>query len=158
MRRREFLTLAAGAPLAPQRPALQPVDEQGIRKLIAGFKGKVLLLDFWATWCVPCRTEMPQLVALAGRYRAKGLSFVTISCDEPEQEKGAVEFLARTRVPFPAYIKRAKSDDAFINWMDPKWSGALPALFLYDRQNRRISTFIGETETSTVEAAIRRIL
>jgi len=52
----------------------------------------------------------------------------------------------------------AKDDDKFINSVDPKWSGALPALFLYDRQGKLVKSFIGETELAVIEAAIRKIL
>ena len=60
-----------------------------------------MLVDFWATYCVPCRAEMPQLVALEGRYRSRGLQLIAISADEPEQEAGALEFLRKQRVPLP---------------------------------------------------------
>ena len=57
-----------------------------------------------------------------------------------------------------AYIKRARNDEDFINAIDRKWTGALPALFLYDRQGRKAASFIGETEASEIEAALRKLL
>ncbi len=154
--RRVFLALAVGAArVFAQRPRLEPLDEAGFQKLLASQRGKVALVDFWATWCVPCRAEMPQLVALESRYRARGLSFLTVSCDEPEQEGGAADFLAKVRAPLPAYIKRPKDDDKFINAIDPKWSGQLPALFLYGRQGRKLRAFYGETSAAQIEAALR---
>jgi thiol-disulfide isomerase/thioredoxin len=118
----------------------------------------VILVDFWATWCDPCRAEMPQLVALAARYRARGLDLVTVSADEPEQESGAAGFLAKNAVPPPRYIKRATSDEKFIDSVDPRWSGALPALFIYDRQGRLVKSFFGATGMSAVEAALKQVL
>ena len=138
--------------------ALVPVDEDGYGKVLAGHRGKVVLADFWATWCEPCREEMPALVALAKKYRSRGVVLVTVSADEPEQETDAVEFLARTGAPAPAYIKRAKSDEDFINAVDRAWSGALPSLFLYDRQGRKAASFTGETEIAQIEAALRKLL
>ncbi len=143
-------------PAAPVR--LVPLDEVAYRKLLAGQKGVVALVDFWATWCEPCRAEMPQLARLAARYRSRGVKLITISADEPEQEAGAVRFLEKSGAPFPAYIKRPKDDDRFINSIDPKWSGALPALFLYDRQGRKAASFIGETDIAALEAALRKLL
>jgi len=139
-------------------PPLASVDQGGYQRLIAQAKGRVLLVDFWATWCDPCRAEMPELVRLAARYQARGLQLATVSCDEPEQEAGAVAFLEKNGTPAPHYVKRATSDDKFIDAIDPKWSGALPALFLYDRQGRLVRSFIGETDTAALEAAVKRLL
>jgi len=147
------LSAAAAAP-----PKLAPVDETAYRSLIASARGKVVLVDFWATWCEPCRDEMPKLVALEARYRARGLKLVTISCDEPEQEDGAADFIRHTAAPQPAYVKRPKNDEQFIDSIDPEWSGALPALFLYDRQGRLVKSFIGETDMAALEAALKPLL
>lgn len=152
-----FVLAGVAGLLAAQQP-LAPVDESGYRRLIAGGKGRVVLVDFWATWCDPCRAEMPQLVGLAARYRARGLDFVTVSCDEPEQEGGAAVFLEKNGVPVPRYIKRAGNDEEFIDSIDPHWSGALPALFLYDRQGRLVKSFVGETGMAGLEAELRRVL
>lgn len=137
---------------------LQPLDEAGLRKVVAQHRGKVVLVDFWATWCEPCRAEMPLMAALENKYRSSGLVLVTVSADEPEQEQSAGAFLRKARVRPPAYIKRARSDEDFINSVDPKWSGALPALFLYDRGGKRVSSFIGETGAGVIEAAVKRLL
>lgn len=153
-----LVVLAAGAVLMAAPVPLQPVDEAAYAKLIASGKGKVTLVDFWATWCQPCRKEFPELVALEQKLRSRGFRLVTISCDEPEQEVAAAEFVDKFRAPRPAHIKRAKDDDAFITSIDPNWSGALPAQFLYDRSGRRVRSFIGETDPSVIEAAIRKLL
>jgi thiol-disulfide isomerase/thioredoxin len=157
-RRLLFLQFAAVAVALAQPARLTPLDEAGFQKLTASGKGRVVLVDFWATWCDPCRAEMPQLVALESRYRARGLKLVTISCDEPEQETGALEFLKNLRAPLPGYIKRPRDDDQFINAIDVKWSGQLPALFLYDRQGRKAMSFFGETDMPALEAALRKLL
>lgn len=154
---RLIATLLLSAALA--LPAsLIPVDEVSYPKIVAARKGKVVLVNFWATWCVPCRAEMPQLVKLQAKLKPKGFSFVAISADEPEQEADAVQFLAKHAVPAPHYLKKAKDDDKFINFIDPKWSGALPALVLYDRDGRKAKLFIGETDMKEVEAAITKLL
>jgi thiol-disulfide isomerase/thioredoxin len=137
---------------------LKPVDEAGYAKLVAAAKGKVVLVNFWATYCVPCRKEMPQLVALEARLRARGFQFVTISADEPEQRGAAGMFLDKIKVPAPAYIRKAKDDDKFIALVDQKWDGALPALFLYDRQGRKVKSFFGEANLGVVTAAIEKLL
>jgi hypothetical protein len=101
---------------------------------------------------------MPLLVKLEARYKARGVKLLTISADEPEAEAGAIEFLKKTGVAGPAWIKRAKNDDKFINSIDPKWSGALPALFVYDRSGKKVQSFIGETDMKDVEVLLNKIL
>jgi thiol-disulfide isomerase/thioredoxin len=142
----------------PLLAALAPVDEAAFQKLIAGHKGKVVLYDFWATWCAPCRAELPQLVRLEAKLRAQGFELITISADEPEQDAAAERVLKQLSVRGPLYRKEVKNDDAFINSIDPKWSGALPALFLYDRNGRKVRSFIGETNMAALEAEIRKFL
>ncbi|RPJ83419.1 MAG: TlpA family protein disulfide reductase, partial [Acidobacteria bacterium] len=65
---------------------LVPLDEAVYQKLIASAKGQVLRVKCWATWCVPCRAEMPALAKLAAGLRAQGFQFATVSADEPEDE------------------------------------------------------------------------
>lgn len=147
--------LAAGA--APGAD-LKPVDESTYPKLLAAARGKVVLVNFWATYCVPCRKEMPALLALAARYKAKGFELITISADEAEDQAKAAAFLDKSQAPAPAYIKRAHDDEKFINAIDPKWSGALPASFLYDRTGRKARSIIGEADMAELEALIRKLL
>ncbi len=154
------LALAACALMAPlgAADALTPVDEAGFRKLVEAHRGKVVLVNFWATWCEPCREEMPQLVSLEKKWRARGFVLVTVSADEPEQEADARAFLRGHGVPPPAYIKNASSDEEFITAVDAGWSGALPALFLYGRDGRKAASFIGETAVADIETALRKLL
>jgi thiol-disulfide isomerase/thioredoxin len=137
---------------------LVPVDEAGFQRLVNSQKGKVVVYGFWATWCAPCRVELPQPVKLEARLRSQGVKVITISADEPEQKAAAEKFIQKFGVPGPAYLKQAADDDHFINAIDPKWSGALPALFLYDKSGHKVWSFIGETDMAALEAAIRKLL
>ena len=138
--------------------ALLPLDETAFSRVLAENKGKVVLVDFWATWCDPCRAELPQLLKLERKWHDRGLVLVTVSADSTDQEQAVLQFLERSRVRFPAFIKQVKDDEAFINAVDKKWSGALPALFLYDRSGRRVTSFVGEVEISDIEHAIEKLL
>jgi len=137
---------------------LAPLDESGFEKLVQSHRGKVVLYDFWATWCDSCRAELPQLVKLEAKLRARGFELVTISADEPEAVADAEKLVRRLAVPGAAYRREAKSDENFINAIDARWSGALPAAFLYDRRGRRVRSFIGETDVKDFEAAIAKLL
>jgi thiol-disulfide isomerase/thioredoxin len=152
------LALAGAGLTAQAQLALRPLDEMAFTQVLASNKGNVLLVNFWATWCAPCRAEMPLLVQLERTHRSKGLRMVTVSCDEPEDQLKAGQFLAQHQVLQPAYLKRVTEDEKFINFVDGKWSGALPALFLYDRSGRLAGSFVGETEIAALDQAIRKLL
>ena len=83
---------------------------------------------------------------------------MTVSADEPEKEAEAQKFAVESGIMWPAYIRKANDDDAFINSVDPKWSGALPAMILYDKTGKRVKSFIGETPVKDIEAAVMKLL
>ena len=143
---RSLLALLVLAAAAAAPPSLTPMDEAAYPKLVAAKKGKVALVNFWATWCEPCRAEMPALAKMEARLKARGFALITISADEPEDDKTAREFLTTAGISGAAYLKRVKNDDKFIASLEPKWSGALPALFLYDKTGKRVKFLQGETD------------
>lgn len=135
--------------------ALKPVDETSLRKHVLSQKGKVVVLNMWATWCSPCRKEMPALIAFEKKYAAGGVKLVLVSADEPEDEAKARQFLDSVRAPLPRFLKQAADDQRFIDSIDPKWSGALPATFVYDRSGKRLRSFFGEIDIGELAAAIK---
>jgi thiol-disulfide isomerase/thioredoxin len=157
---KKLLPLMAAGLLAFAAPpaALEKIDEAGYTKLVAGQKGKVVLVNFWATWCEPCRAEMPMLAKLSARLKARGFELLTISSDEPEDADQALRFLSERGINGRAWIENARDNEKFINFIDPKWSGALPALIIYDRAGRKVKSYVGEADLKAVEAEISRLL
>jgi thiol-disulfide isomerase/thioredoxin len=133
-------------------------DDAGYRNVVAAHKGKVVLVEFWATWCVPCREEMPELVKLERKLRARGLDVIMISVDDPGDETRAAKVLKDTTMPVPGFLRNVPDDDKFCVSVDPGWaSGAVPAIFLYNRSGRKVRSFIGATPMATVEAALEKL-
>jgi thiol-disulfide isomerase/thioredoxin len=155
---RPTVLLFLAAALLPAEQKLAPLNETSFAKMVAAHKGKIVLVDFWATWCVPCRAEMPQLVKLSETLRARGFDLVTVSADEPGKETAALKVLAENSVAGPFYWKKADDDDKFYNSIDTKWSGEIPAMFIYDRSGKRVRSFLGETPVKDIEAAIQKLL
>jgi thiol-disulfide isomerase/thioredoxin len=106
-------------------------------------KGNVVLLNFWATWCVPCIEEFPDLLRIRSECASKGLDLVLVSIDDLKKTNTDVRrFLRKMDVSFPTYIKSARDDEAFINSVDPAWRGAIPATFIFDRQGKLVHSLI----------------
>jgi len=160
-----FLWMAAAAALAaPQAPkAAAPrdpeiIDVDGYRRLLERYRGKPLLVTFWATWCEPCRDEYPMLNELAKQYAPQGLQVVGVSMDDDGDLILMRRFLARYKPVFANYRKKAGSQAAFDRAVLPEWNGALPASFFYREDGRQIGHVLGEGTRDTYEGAIRSLL
>ena len=134
--------------------SLTLVDETSLMRHVLSHKGKVVVVNMWATWCSPCRKEMPALIAFEKKHAAAGVKLLLVSADEPEDEAKARQFLDNVRAPIPRYLKQAVDDQRFINSIDPEWSGALPATFVYDRSGKRFRSFSGEIDIRELAAAV----
>ncbi len=138
---------------------VQPIDETGLPQLITQARGNVVLLNFWATWCEPCVEEFPALMRIAQQFEPQGLQVVFVSIDEPEDIDGKVlPFLKAQGVVFRTYIKHTKDDEAFINAIDTKWSGALPATFIYDTHGTLVKRLIAQQSFETFADAVQPLL
>ncbi|MCX8010797.1 MAG: TlpA family protein disulfide reductase [Ignavibacteria bacterium] len=125
----------------PDTTKIKSIDKSKLEKIIAERNGKVLLLNFWATWCVPCREEFPDLVKIAKNYKKK-VDVIGISIDFPEDiEKKVLPFLRKQKVNFTNYLNSFDKDEQLINFINSNWSGALPATAIYD-VNGKLAFFI----------------
>ena len=135
--------------------AVTPADAPALKKAIAAQKGHVVLVNFWATWCGPCVAEFPAIVKAGHKYRAQGLTVISVSADSAKDLHTKVEpFLAKQGATFPAYLEKSADPEDFINALDPAWQGDLPRTFIYDRQGRRVKTLTGEQTAQSLAAAI----
>ncbi len=130
---------AAYIPPSLPRPApafsLKALDGSPLSN--ASLKGKVVLLDFWATWCAPCRKSMPELQALHRKYAGRGFAVVGVSIDEGGPAK-VKKYVAAKKIGYPIALDSEKS---------PAWDAyrvkAVPAAFLIDRQGRIVAQWTG---------------
>jgi thiol-disulfide isomerase/thioredoxin len=141
---------------APKDPQL--IDAEGYQKLVQQYKGKPLLVSFWATWCEPCRDEYPMLNELAKQYAPQGLKVVGVSLDQDGDLILMRRFLARYKPVFPNYRKKQGEEDAFVLAVLPGWSGSIPASFFYAKDGKQIGNFVGVGSREKYEAAIRMLL
>ena len=146
-------------PPEPAPPAgIVNINEDGWKEIQARHQGRVVLVNFWATWCEPCREEFPALVRLHETYRGRGLSLVAISMDEPESTEEIQKFLTSQRAHFGSYRHQFRDFGAFIDTVNPRWGGGIPASFLYDRNGKLVSSWQGATTFEEFEAAVKPLL
>lgn len=149
-------TLAAQQAKAPRDP--QMIDAAGFQKVLAQYHGKPLLVNFWATWCEPCRDEYPMLNELAKQYGPKGLNVVGVSMDDDGDLILMRRFLARYKPVFSNYRKTAGDDAGFRQSVLTGWSGTLPITIFYGKDGRQAASFIGEKGREQYEQTIQGLL
>jgi thiol-disulfide isomerase/thioredoxin len=156
------------APARPKRRAAKPapapevreINAEGLKTLLEtnSARGRILLVNFWATWCLPCREEFPDLVRIEREFRRLGaeFSFVTVSLDDVTDIKTTVpEFLGRMRATrMPAYLLNATEPEEAINLVDRDWRGELPATFLFGRRGEIFFKHTGRVKPAELRKAI----
>ena len=128
-----------------------------VLQAVRNSNGNAVLVNIWATWCVPCIEEMPELLRLRKDYQGRGLELILVSADFDTQLPAAREFLGKQGVDFPSYIKSGK-DMPFINTLHPDWTGALPASLLYDGDGTLRHFWEGKVTYATLEEKVQQIL
>ncbi len=155
-----LLAVCACATAGQTRVASDPklIDADGYRKLLQEYRGKPVLVTFWATWCEPCRDEFPMLNEVIKEYAPKGLKVIGVSLDEDGDLILLRRFVARYKPVFPNYRKKSGGEAEFIQAVLPGWNGAIPASFFYAKDGRQIGHLAGASSRETYEAAIRTLL
>ena len=129
-------------------------DLEGANFSSEELRGRTVLLDFWATWCPPCVTDLPKLTSLHERYAEKGFAVVSISIDEGDSAaKKVARMVKKRQATHPVYLDATES---------PAWSDYLvrvvPAQFLIDAAGRIVAQWSGKVDLEEVEAEIIRLL
>ena len=117
--------------------SLPTLNEDQVASVLEEHRGKVVVFNFWATWCGPCREEFPDLVRLYNENKDR-LVLVSVSMDEPEDSDRVVAYLKEQKAAFPAYLRDFKDFQRFVNVVDPEWGGGIPATVVFDRAGKRI--------------------
>lgn len=157
------LLAAAAVCAAPQtkKPSVRDpelIDAHGYQKIVQQYRGKPLIVTFWATWCEPCRDEYPMLNELAKQYAPQGLRVVGVNLDQDGDLILMRRFLARYKPIFPNYRKKAGEEQEFDQTVMPGWNGSLPATIFYTKDGVQAGHFLGEQKRETYEDAIRGLL
>ncbi|MEX2150886.1 MAG: TlpA disulfide reductase family protein [Steroidobacteraceae bacterium] len=149
-----LLVLLCGATTATKVGAVAPdftrADLAGRQVRLADYRGKLVLLNFWATWCAPCRKEMPLFSKWQHDYGAQGLQIVGVSMDD--DVTSVKQVLAQRPVRYPIVMGDAKLGERFGGVF------GLPLSFLIDAQGRIVARYQGESDLARMEAKLKELL
>jgi len=159
------LELSARKPVKVERlgegelsaPLFSLPDMNGRKVDLVSFKGQVIVIEFWATWCAPCREEIPLLNQIHKEYREKGVVIIGISLDrKPPQE--VRKFLDQLRVEYPNVMGDEETFERYSQMANLGPIRGIPATFVIDRNGQICQRYMGLTEKSILEEAIRAVL
>lgn len=127
-------------------------DLSGSAQNLQDYKGKVLIIDFWATWCAPCRKEIPDFIALQDEYREKGLEVIGISLDDSLRD--LTDFVKTNQINYTILYRdqERKIVDVFGGIK------GIPTTFIIDREGNVVNKFVGLREKEVFRDAIEPLL
>jgi thiol-disulfide isomerase/thioredoxin len=135
------------------------IDLAGYQQVLAKYRGKPLVVNFWATWCEPCRDEYPMIVDLAKQFKAQGVEVVGVDMDDESDMNLVRRFIARMQPPFPNYRQKTGIDlDKFYDSINPQWKGTMPQTMFYGKDGSVVGFFLGSRPRAQFEQAFRATL
>jgi len=152
-----FLFLISGIGLSQNVKILTSTDE--IDEIKKQNEGKVVLYNFWATWCGPCKEEFPDLMKLYNNYKDEGFVIVFFSLDIPEQIDTKLKpFLKNHSVNFLTYLIDFQNNENIIDYFDKDFGGAIPTTYIYDKSGNLKQKLVGSREYNQFESLIKDLL
>jgi len=139
---------------AKEPVSIQDIDAAGAAGLMKNQTNKLLMINLWATWCVPCVEEFPDLVTANRMYRDRDFKMVTISMDAMKDKDKALAFLQKKQSSGLNYIYSGDSKYKLIEAIDPKWQGALPYTILVEPGGKIVYAKEGQVNADSLKAAI----
>lgn len=137
------------APVAADFWQLGFTDMAGRTQLMSQWRGQVVVLNFWASWCAPCREEMPDFADLRTQFRPNGVEFVGIAIDSPDR---VAQFLREHPVDYPILIGTGAAST--LAQQLGNHGGALPYTVVLDRKGRVVLSHLGRLPRAKLEAAL----
>jgi|GEM_PF-28070 thiol-disulfide isomerase/thioredoxin len=147
-------TQKAAVTWAHEPVSLDTIGVDGITALVRNPTNKLRLINLWATWCVPCVEEFPELVTLNRMYRDRGFELVSISTDDSAARPKALRFLEKQQSSSPNYIFTGDDKYRLIEAIDPKWQGALPYSLLVEPGGKIVYAHQGAIDAGQLKRII----
>ncbi len=139
---------------AKEPVSIKNIDAAGASDLMKNKTNKLLMINLWATWCVPCVQEFPDLVTMNRMYRDRDFKMITISMDAMKDKDKALAFLKKKESSSSNYIYSGDSKYKLIETIDPKWQGALPYTILVEPGGKIVYAKEGQVNADSLKAQI----
>jgi len=144
---------SAGLPAGGLSPQLALFDLNGNRRTLSEWQGKILLVNFWATWCAPCRAEIPGFIEVRARNRDRPFEVIGVAVDRPDH---VIEYATELAIPYPILLDPIHGGSSLIPWGNPQ--GALPYSVLLDRTGRVALTHFGKLSARELQVQLDNLL
>ena len=144
-----LLLLVLLSPLAAMAQDVEKIDVQGLRNIVDSNKGRVLIINYWATWCNPCVREFPGLINVRKEFAESDLQMVGISVDY--NPRPVDNFVKQNEINFPIFL-----DDGSISTMLD--IGSIPRTIIYDRQGTKVLDHLGFISEKSFRHVVARLV
>jgi thiol-disulfide isomerase/thioredoxin len=127
-----------------EAPAVRAVTPEEFSTELAAHRGRVVMLNVWATWCVPCLKEIPDLLRVEAELRKDGLVLLGLSIDDPADAAAVDAFRQKYFAGFRTLMRASGNADALVSVVDPAWNEVVPTTYLIGRNGRVVSRIQGK--------------
>lgn len=145
-------------PASAETPA-RPASAEEFRTVLKKQAGKVVVVNLWATWCVPCLREVPDLLALEAEFASRGVKLLGVAVDDPSPGAAQVEQFRRKYFPaFETYARTGPEMDELASVIDPAWNEVVPTTYIIDRKGKTVARLQGKKTLAEFRAAVEKAL
>lgn len=153
------LGVLGGLPAAWADVPARAVTAEEFRTILQQERGKIVVLNLWATWCVPCLREVPDLLALEAEMKGEGVKLIGVAVDDPSPGAREVDRFRRKYFPtFLTYARQGAEMDELASVVDPAWNEVVPTTYILNRKGKVVVRIQGKKSREEFRAAIARAL
>ncbi len=145
------LLFAAGA--GAGMPGIQAATPDEFARELAALRGQVVMLNVWATWCVPCLKEIPDLLKIGAELGGQGFVLLGLAIDEPGDAARVESFRQKYFATFRSLVRNSTDMDAVVSVVDPAWNEIVPTTYLIGRDGRTLTRMQGKKTLEEFRAA-----
>ena len=157
MRTALLATLFLAAPALADDVKLETISLDELKKAVEAHKGKVVVIDVWANFCVPCKEKFPHMVELANKHGKDGVVFISLTVDEPEDKDKALDFLKKNKATFQNFIledkdRNEKAGDAKL------YHSAPPIVHVFGRDGKKVAEYEGKKQAGMLDGQLEELI